>query len=245
MSSSQHDHYDHYSKEMIFRLDGFFGLIDEKINSSIRREAVDLAVLDIGCGFGSLVEHLRNNGIQARGIDMQEFGIRAGKERFPNAQIEHHESGTLPFADKSFDTVVLKDTLHHIYGESDIAVALQEIKRVCKKRVIISDPNPTAILLICRKLIGHVDPVCSPKDAIRVLEMAGFQVKKVQYSEVFAFPLSGGYVGREFVPRYVTVYKIIISIEWMLQKTISFLGLSKYICWRYLISADIAEALRV
>jgi ubiquinone/menaquinone biosynthesis C-methylase UbiE len=43
----------------------------------------------------------------------------------------------LPFGDKSFDTVVCAHTLEHV---SDIQRALSEVRRVCRKRLIVVVP---------------------------------------------------------------------------------------------------------
>ena len=115
--------------------------------------------------------------------------VRPGwPKTFPASRLRVTSSERLDFADSSVDTVILKDTIHHVYGEADIHQFLTDVKRVCRKN-IVSDPNPTAILLLARKLIGHRDPVCSPEQAERAISKAGFELVHKSYGEVLAFPL--------------------------------------------------------
>jgi len=238
MIRSDHENYDHYSSAMINRLDGFFGKVDERLNVRIASWIFGQRVLEIGCGFGQLVEHLRKTGYSATGIDMLEQFVLAGQRRFPQADLRVASSEQLDFADGSVDTVILKDTIHHVYGEADIHQFLMDVKRVCRKRIIISDPNPTAILLLARKLIRHRDPVCSPEQAERAISKAGFEIVHRSFGEVLAFPLSGGFVGRPMVPNNV-VGNMVLSLDSLVEKALECLRLHHHACWRYLLVADL------
>ena len=240
MTAPHHDHYDHYSPAMAERLDGFFGRVDDRMNERIGRHVVGPKVLDIGCGFGQLVEKLRVKGFDATGIDMLEECVAAGKARHPEADLRVARSERLEFDDKSFDTVILKDTIHHIYGEADIRQFLEDAKRVCRRRIVVFDPNPTLILLMARKIIGHVDPVCSPEDATSALAAAGFSVSRREYSDVLAFPLSGGFVGPRLVPdKSPGVGNGVLCLDGFLESAFRFLGLDRHVCWRYLIVGEL------
>lgn len=234
MTKTEHAHYDHYNSTMIDRLDGFFGAVDDAMNHRISQWIVGQDVLDIGCGFGSLVDHLRSKSWRTKGIDMLSFCIKAGRARFPYAELIEAQTAAIPFPDQSFDTVVLKDTLHHAFEESDVDEFFKEIRRVCRKRVVIFDPNPTWILLTARKIIGHVDPVCSPQAALELAKRHGLQPVHVEYSEVFAFPLSGGYVGRELLPCWSFLYRPLLALDHWIAKILSSIGLARFVCWRYL-----------
>jgi len=141
-----HHHYDHYSPAMAARLDGFYGRVDERLNARIAAWVTGKSVLDVGCGFGQLVDSLRKRGFDSVGVDLLPACIEAGKQRFPQSDLRVAKSESLEFPDKSFDTVVLKDTIHHVYEEDDVAAFLADVRRVARKRLIILDPNPTAIL---------------------------------------------------------------------------------------------------
>lgn len=237
-----HHHYDHYSIKMADRLDQFYGRVDDGLNGEISEWVVGESVLDVGCGFGSLVDHLRLKGFAATGVDLLSDGVAAGKVRYPHADLRVASSDELEFQDKSFDTVVLKDVIHHVYEEDDIGEFLADVRRVARRRLIILDPNPMFILLLARRIIGHVDPVCSPRDASRALVSAGFHVVKLRYSNLLTFPLSGGYVGPVLVPSKPTfIGSALIALDRALGFVTNLLGLSRFFAWRYLLVADIVE----
>ena len=238
----EHHHYDHYDAGMVRRLDGFYGRVDERLNARIAKWIAGRSVLDVGCGFGQLTDYLRRRGFQATGVDLLEQCVVAGKARFPEADIRVARSETLEFPDKSFDTVVLKDTIHHIYEEDDVGEFLADVRRVARRRLVIQDPNPMFALLLARKIIGHVDPVCSPKDAARVVTEAGFKVVALEYSELFAFPMSGGYVGPVLVPgRPGWLGKSLLAVDEGIFRALDLVGLGRFTGWRYLLVADLPE----
>ena len=95
-------------------------------------------VLDVGCGTGFLLDHLK----QARpdlaltGVD---FIIEEGtRSRHPDIRFEKANIEKLPFADASFDTVVCTHVLEHIL---EFRQALSELRRVARRRLIIVVPQ--------------------------------------------------------------------------------------------------------
>jgi SAM-dependent methyltransferase len=231
IEGAYHQHYASYDAEQIHRLDGFYGRVDESFNERISDHVAGREVLDFGCGFGSLVEHLRRRGYEATGIDLLDFQVSAGRERFPDADLRVVTPGLLPFADLAFDTVVFKESLHHLAAESDIATQLAEVARVCSRRMIIFEPNPSMPLKIGRTLIGHVDPTLPVSSARTLLEQTGFHVTAVQYLSSFAFPLSGGYVGKPILSGRTPARVLRID-----DRIVRALG--RHIAWRYLMVAD-------
>jgi SAM-dependent methyltransferase len=209
------------------------------MNDRIASHVVGPRVLEVGCGFGHLVENLRQRGLEAVGVDMLGECVTAGRARYPHADLRQSTSPALEFEDKSFDTLILKDTIHHIFGESDIGVFLREAKRVCRRRIVIFDPNPMPVLLMARRLIGHVDPVCAPRDAAQALSAAGFAVRYCGFSDVVAFPLSGGYVGCELVPVAMTrLGSALLRLDAGLERAVRVLRIERYLCWRYLMVGE-------
>jgi SAM-dependent methyltransferase len=232
-----HSNYAEYSIDMIGRLDGPFGLVEATFADRIAPWIAGKSVLDIGCGFGSLTYHLQLKDFRAVGIDMLRDFIDAGKARYPAADLRVVQDATFPFPDKSFDTIVLKDTIHHILAEGDLPGFLQEVKRVCRKRIIVMDPNPMFILRIARWLIGHIDAVCTPTAAQSALENAGFAIRHAEFHEVLVFPLSGGYVGRALLPRALT--PAAIRLDRILLDGLRLIGLDRHLCWRYSFVGDL------
>jgi SAM-dependent methyltransferase len=232
-SEVRHSNYAHYSIDMARRLDGPFGFVEATFANRIAPWIAGQSVLDVGCGFGSLVNHLRLKGFKAIGVDRLNEFIGIGKDRYPAADLRFVQSATLPFPDKSFDTIVLKDTIHHISAEDDLPAFLADMNRVCRRRIIVMDPNPTLVLRVSRWLIRHVDPVCTLEEADNALRNAGFDIIHNEFHEVLAFPLSGGYVGKQLIPRAFA--PIIGRIDSMTLSVLRTFGGDRHVCWRYML----------
>jgi hypothetical protein len=59
---------------------------------------------------------------------------------------------------------------------------------------------------------------------------------------LFAFPLSGGFVGWEFVPSVEKVYPFLLKVDKIFQFFSHLFGVEKKICWRYLIKGVLRES---
>ena len=98
----------------------------------------NVRVLDVGCGDGSLMNHLINEkNIEARGLELKKENItKCIYKGLPviegNAETELHQ-----FPDQSFDFVILSQTLQAFYNPEKV---LQDLLRIGKS-VIISIPN--------------------------------------------------------------------------------------------------------
>jgi 2-polyprenyl-3-methyl-5-hydroxy-6-metoxy-1,4-benzoquinol methylase len=213
--------------------------VEAEMNRAVARRVAGSRVLDVGCGFGSLVAALDSAGFQATGVDTLESWIDAGKKRFPTADLRSSAPYAFGFPDKSFDTVVLKEVIHHVVDEGDAERFFAEVRRVCRRRVIVLDPNPTWFLKAARALFKHVDPVCSPREAARVLRSAGFEVVATEYRELLAFPLSGGYVRKSRLPDNAFLRTLLLGADRTLVPLVSALKLAPYVCWRYLVVGDL------
>lgn len=97
-------------------------------------------ICDVGCGTGHTVGWLsrqeRLAGSSFTGVDfLIDDGMRAAHPQvtFVPSVIE-----TLPFEDKQFDTVICTHTLEHIL---DVRKAIAELRRVCRRRLILVVPR--------------------------------------------------------------------------------------------------------
>lgn len=231
MEGASHPHYAHYHRDQIRRLDGFFGRVDDDFNRRIAAHVVGPRVLDFGAGFGSLGDHLNRRGFDATGIDLLELHVAAGKDRFPGIDLRVVTPGPLPFDDDAFESVVFKESLHHLAAESDVDDALTDVARVCSRRMIIFEPNPSVPLKVARTLIGHVDPTLPVEEARALVEKVGFALTAVEYMSALALPLSGGYVGRPLVPARAPTR--ILRLD---ERIVGVLG--RRATWRYILVAD-------
>jgi ubiquinone/menaquinone biosynthesis C-methylase UbiE len=90
-------------------------------------------VLDVGCGSGALGASLREAG-RSRDVTVE------GLEKYPRGgepiRVFEYPGSEFPFADASYDVVILADVLHH---EQDPENLLREAVRVSQRLVIVKD----------------------------------------------------------------------------------------------------------
>ncbi len=96
------------------------------------------AVLDVGCGDGQVASLLvaARPDAHVSGVDVL---VRA-ETRIPVTEFDGHH---LPFADKSFDTVLFSDVLHHTESPGELLAEAQRVARHC---VLIKDHVVTGFL---------------------------------------------------------------------------------------------------
>lgn len=96
-------------------------------------------VLDVGCGAGVTVEHLRiHHGLIAAGIDASELLLDAGHGRTPELPLLQGIGQRLPIAAEMLDAVLAECSLSLM---ADVDAALAEFWRVLKPggRLIVAD----------------------------------------------------------------------------------------------------------
>lgn len=95
-------------------------------------------VLDLGCGNGELLAHLREHrGCTGYGIELADEGVLASMRRGVNVIQLNLEEGLALFDDRSFDVVLQLDTLQHLRNTERM---LRETARVGRIG-IVSFPN--------------------------------------------------------------------------------------------------------
>lgn len=89
-------------------------------------------VLDFGCGDGALAGLLHRQGYQVALTDVQDF---RDTEVRTLSFMRMEKPGIVPFADRSFDTVLAFSTLHHI-DLTDLSSVLLGMRRVARRVVV-------------------------------------------------------------------------------------------------------------
>ena len=98
-------------------------------------------VLDIGCGDGRLTtEAVNGSGAVTVGIDVSALALAGARERGVTAVQAGFDGTCLPFADESFDTVLLHQVIEHV---ADTDGLVEEATRVLVPggTLLLSTPN--------------------------------------------------------------------------------------------------------
>src|SRR3954465_11104339 len=106
------------------------------------RKHVGETVLDVGCGYGAYARALAEQGTQCVGCDVNLEYLREAQTRgLPVAAVDSQ----LPFADRTFDSVLLFEVIEHV---ANLQKILQESFRVARRNVLITVPNSEDIELM-------------------------------------------------------------------------------------------------
>ena len=103
--------------------------------SAIEQSILGNAILDIACGRGFLAKLLaQKHHVTAADIVIAPSLIT----EYPHIQFQETNLENLPFENQQFDTVICAHTLEHV---QNITLAIQELRRVTKQRLIIVVPK--------------------------------------------------------------------------------------------------------
>ncbi len=95
-------------------------------------------VIDVGCGSGYLLNYL-NEHLQDCKFSGAEYVVTDSlRQRYSAFNFTQAPVEQLPFGDNHFDTVICTHVLEHVL---DIRSAMTELRRICKKRLIIIVPR--------------------------------------------------------------------------------------------------------
>ena len=95
-------------------------------------------VLDLGCGDGTLLEHLqRQLGVTGYGLEIDEYKINQAIAKGLNIIEQNLNDGLARFADNSFDTVVMARALQAVKSPDQLLI---DMLRVAKEG-IVTFPN--------------------------------------------------------------------------------------------------------
>ncbi|MBU0679620.1 MAG: class I SAM-dependent methyltransferase [Verrucomicrobia bacterium] len=94
------------------------------------------SILDVGCGFGDMIDYLKNRGLDVEytGVDINPAILEVARERHPDARFECRDIVTAPF-DEQFDYVFQSGAFNHRVEDNREFVwsMMQEMYRLCRR----------------------------------------------------------------------------------------------------------------
>lgn len=140
-------------------------------------------ILDIGCGTGATMDHLRRYG-QTQGIDLEELPLQFSRRR-GHQRVLRASAVQLPFADEAFDLITALDVIEHL---ADDVQGLRELRRVLK-------PGAPALIFVpaFQALWGPNDVQSGHQRRYRLEQLrvavtaAGLRVERISYANLAMF----------------------------------------------------------
>ncbi len=166
-------------------------------------------VLDCGCGMGFhllVLAALRD--LRLVGLDPDAGRLEQAQREVPEAELVEGDAQSLPFADESFDKVLMTEVLEHI---PDDRRALAEVRRVLRPGGVLALSVPNSrypfwwdpINGIWSRLGGAPirrgplvgiwslhERLYTREELVERVETAGFQVERAEETTHYAFPFS-------------------------------------------------------
>jgi SAM-dependent methyltransferase len=120
------------------------GLIYQQASCRLLERILDFRpgwrVLDVGCGLGVHLAHLRERGLMCQGLEAGPVMARLAAARLGSkVELDLGDAHDLPYEDNSFDAVVMVNTLEFLERP---AQALAEAVRVAMSRLCLITLNP-------------------------------------------------------------------------------------------------------
>jgi SAM-dependent methyltransferase len=163
----------------------------------------DMHVLDVGCGTGWLGQYFPHY----VGVETDALAVAAARDAGRDVR-PAPEDGTLPFADETFDGVVLKDVLEHV---ADPVALVREVRRVLRPGGIAWASSPDAQRTVWHDYT-HIRPFT--KTAMRRMWAdQGMVPRKVAHESVA--PGSGWTAGRTRDKRRIMVYRAAAHVRFL------------------------------
>ena len=140
-------------------------------------------LLEIGSGLGHLVAQLEDS-FHTFGMDLNHWAVKRSKSVVKASTLATASAQELPFADASFNVVIIKHIVEHL-PQPEKAIA--EIGRITEPGgiLILATPNLSSLLKPWKgdTWIGYQDPthisLKPPEDWLSLISAANFSLRKV------------------------------------------------------------------
>lgn len=162
-------------------------------------------LLDVGCGFGFLVECARQFGIPAVGLEASDRALDEGRRRHPHADVRSWRAGEpVAFADGVIGMAMLNQIVDH-FSLAENQSLFGELHRVLKPEGIVVVHSPSRFNRVEQsKDSGHIS-FFAPSEFRAFVAGFGFQVIAQPYQPRRVFDSEAGWwlvraVARVFQP---------------------------------------------
>lgn len=170
--------------------------------AEVIRHAPGPPLLDIGCGYGFLVECARQFGMLAIGLEASEIARAECRQRHPHADARSWRAGEpLPCADASIGVAMLNQVIDHVTLQEN-RLLFAEVRRVLQPNGVLIAHSPSRFNTFDTDT-GHVT-FFSPSEFRTFVTDAGFRVIEQPY---FPQPVLGRGAGWLLVRLFARVFK--------------------------------------
>lgn len=175
------------NEETHFYYVGTHNAVIELLNKYLPKKTENI-ILDAGCGTGSLMKKLKSFG-KIYGIDTSSEALKFAK-RYGLRRVKKASVTDIPYKDSYFGAIISIDVLYHRQVKNDLK-ALREFKRVLKPGGILIIKNPAHNWLRGNHdIVIHTKRRYNKGEFREKLKLAGFQIIKLSYINMFFFPLA-------------------------------------------------------
>lgn len=105
--------------------------------------------LEIGCGEGGNLHHLREGPQSRFGIDRYPPTLAYTRQRQPDLRLAAADAAHLPFKDEAFDSILIRDLLHHVFDRRRVLTEAWRVLAVGGRLTLI-EPNARNPLILAQ-----------------------------------------------------------------------------------------------
>jgi len=149
-----------------------------------RLDRPGLRILDVGCGTGGVLAHLRARAATV-GVDRSVQALRHSSRRGV-AAVACADMDRLPFARARFDLVLMLDVLEHFEDDEAVVAGVRPLLRP-GGALLVSVPAFQALFSEHDAALQHMRRYSTAR-LRRVLEAGGYTIRRLTYTNVVALP---------------------------------------------------------